>query len=102
MENPRHILAEDLTASFQGKVLPKKYRAVLIRRPDGDVVSIEQPIKGEWHSTGGYWFVDTLWQDSDDSIWIDWGQQWAVKSGLKNAVHKAVTIITKEERSKSA
>ena len=106
MENPRHILTENLTASFQGDALPEKYRAVLIRRTDGDVISIEQPINGGWHSTGGYWFVDDLWQDlepySEDHIWIDWGQRWAVENGLKNAVHKAVTIITKEDRSKSA
>jgi len=96
METTKIVLSENLVASSRGKVLDKNYRAVLIRKPadeyspngNGDLIAIEQPFDDRWGATGGYWYAETLLDGPADGISIDWGQQWAVESGLLEALSR--------------
>lgn len=96
MTNEINILSEDLTASSRGRVLPQKYRAVLYKRDGKDLIKVEQPINGGWHSTGGYWNADDLLNSMSDGISLDWGQQWSVDSGMILALRKALSILMAE------
>jgi hypothetical protein len=98
MTNEIKILSEDLTASSRGRVLPQKYRAVLFKRDGKDLIKVEQPIDGGWHSTGGAWNADDLLNDVSDGISLDFGQQWSVDSGMILALRKALSILRAEMR----
>ena len=100
MERKKIILNEKLVPFLRGEELPKRYRAVLLLEHSwglDPIISIEQPIDEVWHATGGFWCVETLLENPSDQIWIDGGQDWGVKSGLLDALKKAVEIIEKEE-----
>ena len=96
METTKIVLSENLVASSHGKVVDKHYRAILIRKPageyspngNGDVIAIEQPFDDRWGATGGHWYAERLLNDPADGIYIDWGQQWAVESGLLEALSR--------------
>jgi len=101
MEREEIVLTEKLVPFLRGEELPKRYRAVLLLEHSwgsDPIINIEQPIDvNDWHSTGGFWYVKTLLENPRDQIWIDGGQDWGVKSGLLDALKKAVEIIEKEE-----
>ena len=95
MNNEQIVLTENLTASLEGRELPEKYRAVLYFIDGEPTIKVEQPIDGDWHSTGGYWYVETLYKDPSDDISIDWGQQWSIKSGMLEALSEANRQVLK-------
>lgn len=90
------ILATDLTAKTDYTPESDAYRAVSYyddKWGGGDVIAIQQFIRGEWHFTGGSWHADTLLgrdgfstRRAGDSIYIDAGQGWIVTSGLERAL----------------
>jgi hypothetical protein len=88
------ILATDLTAKTDYSPEASNYRAVSYyddRWGGGDVIAIQQLIRGEWCPTGGSWNADTLLgRDGSgrvgDSIYIDAGAGWIVTSGLERAL----------------
>ena len=90
------ILATDLTAKTDTTPETSNYRAVSFyddKWGGGDVIAIQQFIRGEWCPTGGSWHADTLLGRDDfstgragDSIYIDAGQGWLVTSGLERAL----------------
>lgn len=90
------ILATDLTAKTDYTPESDAYRAVSYyddKWGGGDIIAIQQFIRGEWHPTGGSWHADTLLgrdgfstRRAGDSIYIDAGQGWIVTSGLERAL----------------
>lgn len=100
------VLSDNLVASLRGKILPECYRAEVTRKPadkyspngNGDVIAVYQPIDGEWHFTGGYWYAETLlgrdgdYRGIDDSIYIDWGARWSIVQGMREALARYVEL----------
>ena len=100
------VLSNNLVASSRGKILPECYRAEVIRKPadkyspngNGDVIAVYQPINGEWHSTGGHWYAETLLgRDGhknrvDDGIYIDWGARWSIVQGMREALERYLEL----------
>ena len=100
------VLSDNLVASLRGKILPECYRAEVIRKPadkyspngNGDVIAVYQPIDGEWHSTGGHWYAETLLgrcghkNRIDDGISIDWGARWSIVQGMREALARYVEL----------
>jgi len=63
----------------------------------GAVLSVEQNIRGQWHGTGGRWYLSTLLEGYDipDRLSIDYGQKWFIASGLRAAIIEACLILAK-------
>jgi len=117
-ENKRIVLNDKLIASIGGKLSDRYYRAVVLiggrsgedeYAPNGnpDIIAIEQQYdSGEWGSTGGSWYVETLMgrcEDSNrdeptDSICIDGGQQWNIESGMIDALNAYEQLKSEESK----
>tara|TARA_R110000868_G_scaffold312266_1_gene573157 strand:+ start:819 stop:1145 length:327 start_codon:yes stop_codon:yes gene_type:complete len=100
------ILKSPLVARSGSKIL-HGYRAILTRAYDGSfLISIQKPAQnifsGEFYGCG-QWYLSTLLERfvshcgaedvNVDSLAIDCGQDWYIKSGLKNAVIEAATLV---------
>lgn len=109
-QNAKHehiVLSTNLVARLGSKILPESYRAELIQKPadqyspngNGDLIAVYQPIKGKWHHTGGYWYAETLLgRDGvkpgiDDSVYLDWGAQWSIVKGMREALENYIELI---------
>ena len=102
MKTQVKILSETLPASSRGKEIYEAYRAVLVRDDDNQrlLVNVEQPIKGAWYPAGS-WYLSTLLygypvdlhKTANDSISIDFGQQWQIDKGMREALLNAITEI---------
>ena len=87
------------------------HRAVLLREPadeyapngNGDLIAIEQKFNGEWRSTPGHWYAETLLgtdgygndEPSSDDISIQ-GDDWVVEAGMLDALKAYVRILIDE------
>ena len=95
------ILKSPLVARSGSKIL-HGYRAILTRAYDGSfLISIQKPAQnifsGEFYGCG-QWYLSTLLERfiegvNVDILAIDCGQDWYIKSGLKNAVIEAATLV---------
>ena len=117
-ENKRIVLSDKLVASIRGVKSSRKYRAVALiggrsgereHAPNGnpDIIAIEQQYdSGEWGSTGGSWFVETLMgrcehsnrDEPTDSICIDGGQNWEIRSGMLDALNAYEQFKSEESK----
>ena len=102
------VLKAPATGIYGGKESATEYRWVLM--PDGysDTVGGERPIlcveqllrSGEWWSTGGQWFLETLsrekW-DPSSRICISGGPQWYA-TGIFEAVNEAKSLMATLDR----
>ena len=73
----------------------KTYRAYVKRGELGAVLVVEQPIMADWHPTGS-WYIKTLLKNLSDSIFIDYGQNWKIDSGLRAAILEACAWLAQE------
>ncbi len=75
----------------------RPHRAVLIKSDDGDVIHIEQKVKGKWAATPGTWYASDLVESynprkyNEDTIAID-GDHWVVESGMIDTLASYVRI----------
>ena len=115
-ENKRIVLNDKLIASIGGKLIDRYYRAVVLiggrsdedeYAPNGnpDIIAIEQQYdSGKWGSTGGSWYVETLMgrcehsnrDEPIDSICIDGGQNWEIRSGMLDALNAYEQLKSEE------
>ena len=97
------VLSETLQASSIGKPVLQSYRAILCRDEGGTgrfQVKIMQCVKGNW-SCCGTWRLTTLLygyphnlnSGPSDGLSLDFGQQWQIDSGMREALEKAIEII---------
>jgi hypothetical protein len=89
------VLKAELQASSKGVKIDKPYRAVMRKnKADKWVIAVEQPIRDDWFTTGGQWYLSTLLEHPyRDSIAIDYGQEWHIDSGLWAALEEAISYI---------
>jgi len=75
----------------------KQYQVQLEKGKLGAILSVWQPINGEYHRCGG-WYLETLIQDMDipDSIYIDFGQNWEINAGMFAAIEEACKFLAGE------
>ena len=89
------ILKAKLAASSSG-VLLESYRAVLIKGGPNDRgarIAVQQPFNnGTKWQTCAQWYLDTLLCQFNDSISIDYGQQWSIEAGMQSAITEAAAI----------
>ena len=95
------ILKSVLVARSGSKIL-HGYRAILKRADDGYfLISIQKPAQnifsGEFYGCG-QWHLSTLLERfiedvNVDSLAIDYGQNWYIESGLKNAIIEAAMLV---------
>ena len=118
-ENKRIVLSDKLVASIRGVKSSRKYRAVALiggrsgedeYAPNGnpDLIAIEQKYDGNsgWGPTGGSWYVETLMgrcehsnrDEPIDSICIDGGQNWEIRSGMLDALNPYEQIKSEESK----
>jgi len=86
-----YVLKSKLSPFDRDGDIDKIYRGVL-SRPSWSrghlLFTIEQPIDGKWHATGGGWRLETLLENRTDGLLIDAGQRWGVK-GMRKALREA-------------
>ena len=96
------ILSKNLKASSRGQSIETPYRAIMFKdKQDKWIVKVEQFTRHEWRPTGGAWRLTTLLHGypanlankPSDSIYIDFGQEWRIDSGMLEALNKAIDFI---------
>lgn len=117
-ENKRIVLSDKLVASIRGVKSSRKYRAIALiggrsgedeYAPNGnpDIIAIEQQYdSGKWGPTSGHWFAETLMgrcehsnrDEPIDSICIDGGQNWEIRSGMLDALNAYEQIKSEESK----
>lgn len=76
------VVLGKVMAISRGKLLPEEYRACLLKPKNFEpgrhmLVSVEQPFKeGRWGAAGGPWRLITFLQTTQDTIALDFGQEW--------------------------
>ena len=95
------ILESELIVSINGTSCPN-YRGGIKRGDMGAIIYIEQPINrkcpadGNWLGCGS-WYLSTLLEGGvNDSLSIDYGQNWNIDSGLTNLVNEAVLYLASQ------
>lgn len=79
-----------LQAISKGELIATPYRAVLGGGDLGPTITIEQPFRdGASWCPVGTWYLETLQNGPVDGLSIDYGQQWAIKSGMLAAIAAA-------------
>jgi hypothetical protein len=88
-ERKRHILTAMADGYSKGESLGK-YQAYVSQGDLGAIVGLSQSINGEWHPTGGQWYLKTLLDGGgiSDDISIDYGQQWSA-GGMRDVIFEA-------------
>jgi hypothetical protein len=88
-ERKRHILAATAEGFSKG-VSVGEYQAYISQGELGAIVGLSQSINGEWHPTGGQWYLKTLLEGGaiSDDVSIDYGQQWSA-TGMRNVIFEA-------------
>ncbi len=91
-----HILKAKAEGHSAGKVLGQ-YQARVIPGDLGAIVRLYQEINGNWHSTGGGWYLKTLLKGGgiSDDISIDYGQNWNA-SGMRDVIFEAAIYCAGE------
>jgi hypothetical protein len=86
------ILDSKLVGVSKGTDLDQPYRAVLIGG-DKPLIQIEQhfPKSGNWGGCGR-WYLETLTEDYNDCLSIDYGQHWSVR-GMMNVLTEATRLL---------
>lgn len=82
------IISENLQARSNGRLIADKYRAVLFFDAsdiEGATIKFYQPIRGQWYGVGS-WYLSTLTDGAQDGLYIDFGQNWLIESGIIDAV----------------
>ena len=117
-ENKRIVLSDKLVASIRGVKSSRKSRASALiggrsgedeYAPNGnpDIIAIEQQYdSGKWGPTSGHWFAETLMgrcehsnrDEPIDSICIDGGQNWEIRSGMLDALNAYEQIKSEESK----
>jgi hypothetical protein len=85
---PQGVDLGEVTEISRGQPTGRKRKAVLIHKDKGWVVHID--------GTPGSWYLSTLlnkeWGDVSDTIYVDYGQQWAV-TGMLEVIRKAAVHV---------
>ena len=97
------VLSDSLKASSQGNASERAYRAMLVRHDETGkyAVMIQQGFADDSWNTCGVWNLSTLlfgWPANidnrpGDGLSLDFGQQWQIDSGMREALAKAVELI---------
>jgi hypothetical protein len=95
VDTVKHILDNTVEASSRGKFVGN-YQAAIERGELGATIKLYQWINDDWHPTSGGWYLDTLLDGGvNDSISIDYGQQWNVDSGMTAVINEACRYCAK-------
>lgn len=87
-------LTNNLTASLKGVTSLYSYRAKLEVGDLGAVVVVEQKVEDRWYPTGGRWYLSSLLSGGiSDAIYIDYGQDWMIDTGMREAIFTAAKIV---------
>ena len=96
------ILSDNLKASSRGKAIEKPYRAMLVQDDETmhHLVVILQKVKDKW-SVCGTWRLTTLLFSYpmnldtrvSDGLSLDFGAQWKIDSGMREALLVALELI---------
>ena len=79
----------------------KEYQAALEKGPLGAILAVSRPTD-DGHQRCGSWYLATLLEKPSDSIWIDFGQDWKIDSGMLDAVSEACVILAGEHKNEGA
>lgn len=86
-------LEAPIYGTLNGKKLDTPYRAVLVTKSRyGNVIKIQEMIKGSWNNVMSGWTMSTLLERPSNSLYLDAGQGWAVV-GMMRALGEAMIRV---------